>query len=182
MGGGERLHPESIPLPKAGGGGRDAPALAGMEVGQQLRPGESGAGIAPREENGDAEAAGREGGVGEGGSQHKAPLCSTPTVPPAAPGIVPIAPQHPRDGPATHGPGHPGRGGGTTRPAMMDMGAMTPKNPSILKDGAANGAGTWKMMRRKVSWGIQGPGVVGAPGSCLVLGLGGRRWVAGGQG
>lgn len=44
-----------------------------------------------------------------------------------------------------------------------------PQTPPILEDGAANGTETWET-RRKVSWGIQGPRGVGAPGSCLVLG------------
>lgn len=52
---------------------------------------------------------------------------------------------------------------------MMDMGGVTLKT-STLEAGNENGAEIWKVRRRKVSWGIQGLGRVGVPGSCLVLG------------
>lgn len=52
---------------------------------------------------------------------------------------------------------------------MMDTGGVTRKT-SILEAGTENAAETWKLRRRKVSWGSQGPGRVGAPGCCLFLG------------
>lgn len=63
--------------------------------------------------------------------------------------------------------------------AIMHMGGVTLKT-SVLEADSENGAETWKIRRRKVSWSIQGPGRVGAPESCLFLGWeGGTGWQAG---
>lgn len=51
---------------------------------------------------------------------------------------------------------------------MMDMRSVTLKT-FTLETGTENGSETWKVRRRKVSRGIQGPGRVGTPGSCLFL-------------